>query len=92
MCLNHITCSQLDLKPSKCTFGARELDYLGFRISEGIFNLGRKVRAKRKKIKINHLIKTQRTQTNPTSLQMPLFPFGTTAGDLTERKNTRKVL
>jgi len=37
--------ANLTLKPSKCKFGARELDYLGFRISEGTVKPGRKVRA-----------------------------------------------
>lgn len=35
--------ANLTLKPSKCTFGAHELDYLGFRISEGTVKPGRKV-------------------------------------------------
>lgn len=37
--------ANLTLKPSKCKFGARELDYLGFRISEGTVKPGRKVHA-----------------------------------------------
>lgn len=37
--------AKLTLKPSKCNFGALELDYLGFRISKGIVQLGRKVTA-----------------------------------------------
>jgi len=35
--------AKLTLKPSKCTFGARELDYLGFRIFMGKVQPGRKV-------------------------------------------------
>jgi len=37
--------ANLTLKPSKCKFGAGELDYLGFRISEGTVKPGRKVHA-----------------------------------------------
>lgn len=33
----------LTLKPSKCTFGARQLEYLGFQISRGIIQPGKKV-------------------------------------------------
>ncbi|KAF0702834.1 Uncharacterized protein FWK35_00039000, partial [Aphis craccivora] len=43
--LSALRAANLTLKPSKCTFGARELDYLGFRISEGTVKPGRKVRA-----------------------------------------------
>jgi len=41
--LSVLRAANLTLKPSKCTFGARELDYLGFRISEGTVKPGRKV-------------------------------------------------
>lgn len=37
--------AKLTLKPSKCIFGAQELDYLGFRISKGKVQPGRKVSA-----------------------------------------------
>lgn len=37
--------ANLTLKPSKCTFGAYELDYLGFRITKGEIKPGRKVDA-----------------------------------------------
>lgn len=43
--LSALRAANLTLKPSKCTFGARELDYLGFRISEGTVKPGRKVLA-----------------------------------------------
>jgi len=43
--LSALRAANLTLKPSKCTFGARELDYLGFRISEGTVKPGRKVHA-----------------------------------------------
>lgn len=43
--LSALRAANLTLKPSKCTFGAHELDYLGFRISEGTVKPGRKVRA-----------------------------------------------
>lgn len=40
-----LTKANLTLKPSKCVFGARELDYLGFRISKQVIKPGRKVEA-----------------------------------------------
>jgi len=43
--LSALRAANLTLKPSKCTFGARELDYLDFRISEGTVKPGRKVLA-----------------------------------------------
>jgi len=43
--LSALCAANLTLKPSKCTFGARELDYLGYRISEGMVKPGRKVHA-----------------------------------------------
>jgi len=43
--LSALRAANLTLKPSKCKFGARELDYLGFRISEGTVKPGRKVHA-----------------------------------------------
>lgn len=43
--LSALRAANLTLKPSKCMFGARELDYLGYRISEGTVKLGRKVHA-----------------------------------------------
>lgn len=33
----------LTLKPSKCTFGAQQLEYLGFQISKGVIRPGKKV-------------------------------------------------
>uniref|UniRef100_A0A2S2R528 RNA-directed DNA polymerase n=1 Tax=Sipha flava TaxID=143950 RepID=A0A2S2R528_9HEMI len=35
--------ARLTLKPAKCTFGSPQLDYLGFRISKGVVQPGRKV-------------------------------------------------
>lgn len=35
--------AKLTLKPKKCTFEAKELDYLDFRITEGTVRPGRKV-------------------------------------------------
>jgi len=40
-----LTKANLTLKPSKCVFGARELDYIGFRISKQVIKPGRKVEA-----------------------------------------------
>lgn len=35
--------AKLTLKPWKCTFGFKQLDYLGFTISKGVIKPGRKV-------------------------------------------------
>lgn len=43
--LSALRAANLTFKQSKCTFGARELDHLGFRISEGTVKPGRKVLA-----------------------------------------------
>lgn len=37
--------AKLTLKPSKCTFGAQELEYLGFKVSKGRIQPGNKVAA-----------------------------------------------
>jgi len=37
--------AKLTLKPAKCTFGASELDFLGFTVSQGVIRPGQKVHA-----------------------------------------------
>lgn len=37
--------AKLTLKPAKCTFGATQLEYLGFRISQGVIRPGKKIEA-----------------------------------------------
>lgn len=37
--------AKLSLKPAKCTFGASELDFLGFTVSQGVIRPGQRVHA-----------------------------------------------